>query len=219
MTHVAKSPHSVRGFTLLEMVLVTGIVLVLIAIIVPQAIRINNSSKYNLVQQAAAEIGKWGLEWAERNLESQDATDTCVLNDYVNTLSGSYVGDPSNSNWVNVNDGNITNPATGPCRNSAAVQYSVASMIDAARQPRNPFNGLSYFSSNGGNDGNTMSAGLLYLAGFVDNATTPPTHHYYFVYTGTDSVNATDWHAGMGTGTQPDIANMKNGVFMARLVE
>lgn len=211
MAPVSRTSRNGSGFTLLEIVLVTGIILVLIAVIVPQAIRINTSSKYNLVQQAAAEIGKWGLEWGERNLESQDAADTCVLNDYINSLSNVYVGDVANGNWVNVNS-NIACRATNPV-------YSVAAMVDAARQPRNPFNGLSYFSTNGGNDGGTMTAGLLYLAGFVQNTTAPPTHHYYFVYTGTDSANATDWYAGMGTGTPPNIENMKNGVFMTRLVQ
>ena len=209
-----RSHHSDRGFTLLEIVLVTGIIVALIATIVPLAMRINVSSKYTVVRQAAAEIGKWGLEWGERNLESQGAADTCVLNDYISTLSNAYVGDPVNSNWVNVNNGNI-----GACRNTADVQYSVADMIDAASQPRNPFNGLSYFSSNGANGGGTMSAGLLYLALFTDIATVPPTDHYYFVFTGTDSANTTDWHAGMGTGLSPNIENMRNGVYVARLVQ
>jgi len=212
MVPVTRSYHDNRGFTLLEVVLVTGIILVLIAVIVPQAIRINNSSKYNLVQMAATEIGKWGLEWAERNLESQGAADTCVLNDYVNSLANNYVGDSNSGNWININN-NIA------CRTSGTIQYSVADMIDAARQPRNPFNGLSYFSTNGTNDGNTIVAGVLYLANFIDNTTTPATYHYYFVYTGTDSLNTSDWYAGMGTGRPPNIENMRNGVFMARLVQ
>lgn len=213
MSPSSRSLHTNRGFTLLEIVLVTGIVAVLLAVIVPQAIRINNSSKYNLVQQAAAEIGKWGLEWGERNLESQGPADTCVLNDYINSLSNVYVGDINNGNWVNVNT------IIGACRTSGPVQYSVAEMVDAARQPRNPFNGQSYFSSGGGNDGSTVTAGLLYLASFTENTTAPPTIHYYFVYTGTDSTNANDWYAGMGSGSPPNIENMRNGVFMARLVE
>ncbi len=214
MEYDTKSRHSDSGFTLLEIVLVTGIVAVLLAVIVPQAIRVNNSAKYGLVQQAAAEIGKWGIEWGERNLESQDVADTCVLNDYIETLSNNYVGDPGNGNWVNINNGNIDG-----CRNSDDVQYSVADMIDSGRQPRNPFNGVSYFSRNGANGGATMSAGLLYLARFDDASTTPPAHHYYFVFTGTDSLNATSWYAGMGTGTPPPYPNMRNGVYMTRLVQ
>lgn len=210
--HIFTKRSFTNGFTLLEVLLVTGIILVLISVIIPQAIRMNTSSKYNLVQQAGAEIGKWGLEWGERNLESQDAVDTCVLNDYINSLSNVYVGDPNNGNWVNVSS-NIA------CRTSAPVQFSVAAMIDAARQPRNPFNGQSYLSSNGGNGGGTMTAGLLYLSRFVENTTVPPTNHYYFVYTGTDSVNVTEWYAGMGNGTPPNIENMKNGIFMTRLVQ
>lgn len=213
MEYNKKVPHNRQGFTLLEIVLVTGIIVILLATIVPQAIRINNSAKYSLVQQAAAEIGKWGLEWGERNLESQGTADTCVLNDYINTLGNNYVGDSANGNWVNINDGNI-----GGCRTSGAVQYSVAAMIDPGKQPRNPFNGVSYFSPNGVNGGGRLSAGLLYLARFTE-ALAPPAHHYYFVFTGTASANATNWHAGMGTGTPPPYANMRNGVYMTRLVQ
>ncbi len=201
-----------QGFTLLEIILVLGIIIVLMAVIIPQAMRINTSSKYALVEQAAAEIGKWGMEWGTRNLENQGSADTCVLNDYITTLSNNYVGNQNNGNWVNVN--NVV-----ACRTSSPVQFSVAAMIDPARQPRNPFNGLSYFATNGANGGNTLTAGLLYLARFDNNATVPPTHEYYFVYTGTDSQALGQWHAGMGVGTPPSINNMKNGIHMARLIQ
>ncbi len=201
------------GFTLLEIILVTGIILVLVAVIVPQAIRINTSSKYNLVQQAAAEIGKWGIEWGERNLESQNADDTCVLNDYISSLSDVYVGE-DNTHWVDAPD-----ESSLSCRPDNPLLYSVAEMVDSARQPRNPFTGLSYFSKNDGYEGESRPpAGLLYLARREQNTTTP-THHYYFVYTGTDSVGATDWYAGMGAGDPPELENMKNGIFMSRLVQ
>ena len=207
--------HKEGGFTLLEILLVVGIVAVLLAVIVPQAIRINTNSKYSIVQQAAAEIGKWGLEWGERNLESQGAADTCVLNDYINSLSGGYVGNVS-GNWTDTpNAAPVL--VTPVCRTSAPIQYSVAAMVDPGRQPRNPFNGVSYFSTI--NNGTTLYPGLLYLADSVDGTTAPPTHHYYFVYTGTESLNASQWHAGMGSGLVPPLANLRNGIFMARMVE
>lgn len=209
MTRYTQKYQATEGFTLLEIVLVTGIILVLMAVIIPQAIRMNTSSKYMLVEQAAAEIGKWGLEWGTRNLESQDAADTCVLNDYISTLGNQYVGN-TNSNWTG--SGTLTTPA--PCRTSSLLQYAVADMIEASKHPRNPFNGLSYFAA--ANDGMTLSSGLLYLA---RDDTTPPNHEYYFVYTGTDSATVTRWHAGMGSGAPPPMNNMRNGIFMTRLVQ
>lgn len=208
MTRWMQKYQDQKGFTLLEITLVTGIILVLLAVIIPQAIRMNTSSKYMLVEQAAAEIGKWGLEWGTRNLESQDAVDTCVLNDYITTLGNQYIGN-GGSNWTG--SGTLTTPA---CRTVTTLQYAVADMVEAARQPRNPFNGLSYFA--GANDGTTLSTGLLYLA--RDDAT-PPNHEYYFVYTGTDSAGLGRWHAGMGVGTPPPLANMRNGIFMTRTVQ
>ena len=213
MIRVTLHSHSEQGFTLLEILLVTGIILVLIAITIPRAMRINTSAKYALVEQAAAEIGKWGMEWGTRNLESQSAADTCVLNDYISTLGNRYTGDGT-SNWTN--SGMLTSPVSG-CRSGTPLQYAVADLIDAGKQPRNPFNGVSYFA--GANGGGTFTTGLLYLARYDNNATTPPTHEYYFVYTGTDSQNIRDWHAGMGTGTPPPYKNMRNGIYMSRLVQ
>lgn len=204
------------GFTLLELALVLTIISLLVALIVPRAMRLGTSAKYSMVRQAGAEVAHWGMEWGERNLEGQETGATCVLNDYIQTLLG-FVGDNRTTNWIEVRD-QLT--GEGECRaGTGAVAFSVADIVDPANQPRNPFNGLSYFSRNGGNDGNTLVAGLLYLSRYRDAGTTPATNHYYLVFTGTESRSTTQWHAGMGQGTRPGLGHLKNGIFMARLVE
>ncbi len=207
---------SKAGFSLIEMVLVGVVVSILIAVIVPRAIRANVDAKYVGVRQAAAEIGRWGMEWSTRNLEAQALGATCNLNDYVATLAG-YVGDssPTGPNWI------VVRQSLDPgCRNgTGAINHSVADLIPPDSQPRNPFNGLSYFNTGGGNDGTRRQAGLLYLGYHVETAAgTPDMVHYYFVYTGTDSTGPSDWHAGMGSGLNPfnGLAHLRNGVFMAR---
>lgn len=214
MDYKAKKYTGVQGFTFLELLLVIGIIGVIAAVIVPRAIRINTSAKYTIVRQSAAELGKWGMEWAKRNLESQDPQATCVLNDYVATLTG-FVGDPNQTNWVRV-----TNDLNNGCRNNTGgITYAVADIIDPEHQPRNPFNGLSYLATSGGNSGSKLTAGLLYLAQYTDQTTNPRTHHYYFLFTGTESKQINQWHGGMGSGWSPSLRYLKNGVFMARLVQ
>ncbi len=203
------SPNS--GFTLIEVILAVVVIGIMIAIIVPRAQRANVDAKYAGVRQAAAEIGRWGMDWATRNLESQEVDASCNLDNYVATLVG-YVGDTDDPNWIAVND-----PLTdiGSCRfGTSGINYSVADIIPPDSQPRNPFNALSYFNTNGGNDGSRPQAGLLYLA-VVDH---DGANHYYFVYTGTDSEDGDQWHAGMGQGSSLTYAEVRNGIFMARQV-
>ena len=207
------SVGSEKGITLIEIVLAVTVIVILMAVIVPRALRTNVEAKYVGVRQAAQEIGRWGMDWATRNLESQPYEATCNLNDYITTLEG-YVGNTTETNWIEVNE-DLTEG--GRCRSEPdengenyPVNYSVADIVPIDSQPLNPFNGLSYFNIEGGNNGSRLQAGLLYLASVdVDGV-----NHYYFVYTGTDSNSVDEWHAGMGQGTEPDYANLRNGVLM-----
>lgn len=211
VTKTVAPPKELRsGFTFIELLLVIVIIGVIISVIVPRAWRANIEAKYGLVQQAATELGSWGMTWAERNQESQGETDSCVLNQYVNTLVG-FTGDESaTANWTT--DG--ASYLTPPCRASGTITYTVADIMPQEKQPRNPFNGLSYF--NAVNNGATLQTGLLRLLKFPPGVPSGGTDYdYYFVYTGTDSTGTGNYHAGMGTGSS--LAELRNGIFMARL--
>jgi prepilin-type N-terminal cleavage/methylation domain-containing protein len=208
--------RSRQGFTLLEILLAVVVISILIAIIVPRAQRANVDAKYVGVRQAGVEIGRWGMDWATRNLESQDPGASCSLIDYVDTLLG-YVGDSNagdtRPNWIMVNE----DLAPG-CRSETeedGITYSVAHLIDPASHPRNPFNGLSYFNTEGGNGSINVQAGLLYL-GVIDHD--DGARHYYFVFTGTNSEATDQWYAGMGQGTNLSYAQLRNGILMTRQV-
>lgn len=222
MTNLKKYFGNSKGFTLLELTLVIIIIGILLAVIVPRALRANVDAKYAIVRQSASELASWGMEWAQRNLDSQDSTATCNMNNYVATLAG-YVGDGNNTNWLTLNN-TISNPlnTNGQCRTGTdPVTYSVSDIVDEDNQPRNPFNGLSYFNISGGNNGSELQAGLLYLAVHPEIDAGNTINHYYFIYTGTDSQNTSQWHAGMGQGLNPfaNIAGLRNGIFVARLVQ
>lgn len=205
-----KSNKNTHGFSLLEILVVLGIVGILAAFILPRAWRARTDASYTLVRQAAVELGSWGLEWSERNLAAQDEADTCTLSDYVDSLGG-YVGgldeDGNPNNW----SGAVDTMTAGGCR-SNGVTFTVAAIMGRENQPRNPFTGLSYLHN--GHDGSKVESGLLYLAMVTD---AEGFNNYHFLFTGADAVSATDWYAGMGDGLPPTFAGLKNGVFVARV--
>ena len=201
-----------QGFTLIEIMLVTIIIAAILAVVIPRAFRANVDAKYSMVRQAASELGKWGITWAERNIKTQSVTDTCNLNAYVAELEG-YIGDDG-TYWPEYS----TLP-TMACRTDEPTT-TVDGIMSQDQVLQNPFTGLSYFNPD--NDGTTAKAGLLYLAEADESVGSETYHNYYFVYTGTDSANAADWYSGMGTGLPPggpSLQELKNGIFMARLVE
>jgi prepilin-type N-terminal cleavage/methylation domain-containing protein len=197
-----------KGFSLLEILVVLGIVGILFAIIIPRAWRARIDTNYSLIRQAAAELGKWGMEWTERNLESQDEADTCTVNDYLSTLIG-YTGGKdggTNNNWFGTTSKPVSN-----CR-AAAMTFTVADIMPQDNQPRNPFTGLNYLHRS--HDGSKVEPGLLYLAMRPDS---DGFNNYHLLFTGVEPTSATDWHAGMGDGLPLSFAELRNGVFVARL--
>lgn len=201
------------GFTLLEILVVLGIVGILFAIILPRAWRARVDANFSLIRQAAVELGSWGMEWSERNLTAQDEYDSCTTNDYFVSLLG-YTGGKLNAathnNWFGTVNGLI--PGCRSTGSSNPVSFTAADIMPQENQPRNPFTGLNYLHAS--HDGSRTEPGLLYLAMLPD---ADGFNNYHFLYTGVEPVSATDWHAGMGDGLPPTFAELRNGVFVARL--
>lgn len=201
-----------NGFTLIEILLVLTIIGVLLAVIVPRAHRAQVETRYTIVRQTGTEISTWALEWIERSQESQTNRDTCSKASYLNSLTNSYVGDNTQYNWY-LNNNKVPNPLPN-CRQDQ-IQTTVASLMPPEFQPKNPFNGLSYFSA-ANSGGNTWTPGDLYLGSQDDGNFT----YYYFIYHGTDASSESTWHGGMGNAQpplSPPLANLRNGIYVTRL--
>jgi prepilin-type N-terminal cleavage/methylation domain-containing protein len=209
-----------RGFTLIEILLVVIIIGILLAVIVPRAWRANVDSKYGLVRQYASELGSWATEWAENEIIGQLESSTATLDAYFDTLAGQAIQTPewcglaAASNWNrNGAQENVTGRST-PAGNDQQPSVPVQGMVPPEKEPRNPFNGASYFVT--ANDGDTVGVvpGALALAYDNDNVSGANWHYYAFLFLGTDATNTDDFFAGQGP-TYADGA-LRNGVFMAR---
>lgn len=217
------------------------------AVVLPVAHRARVDAKYTIVRQSAAELGSWGLEWAKRNLETQEADDSCILYNYVDTLLG-YTGedaegdvDPASgdSNWaaggINTLTGNDTF-GVAECRITGTanhINYTVQDIMSQAKHLKNPFNGLSYFHET--NNGKPLTPGDpswtpgdLRLADWAVNGA-PGGGGSYIDNTGRSSGDLIDYyfifHGTGATGSDDfyagmdndELANLRQGVFMTQL--
>ena len=210
-------PHNnASGFTLIEILLVTIIIGVMLAVIVPRAWRANTEAKYNVLRQSCTELANVANEWAQRQVESQPNTATSNMADYMDSLTNSgnvrWIGESSQSNW------NINNPTgyigipergVGPDQNPTA---KVQQLLPPDKGLRNPFNGTSVFDPTNDGSSSTPVPGAIGCA--YDNASPPDTYRYYaLIFLGAENTLSPEFYAGQGT----DMAGLRSGIFLARL--
>lgn len=204
-----------KGFTLIELLLVVVVMGLMLAVIVPRGQRATVDTKYTLVRQAAAEMGSFGLEWAEQGLNTQGDNESKTMDRYLVSLS---TEGPATQTWATGQKaftGDATTNWPGPNQtigaNDSTPLNGVQQVVAQGSAPRNPFNGASYFSSANGPNGTSPVVGALQLATVADGAM----HYYAFVFYGTDSTSSTDFYAGQGAGTS--LEQLRNGIFMTRV--
>jgi prepilin-type N-terminal cleavage/methylation domain-containing protein len=204
-----------KGFTLIEILLVVVIIGIMLAVIVPRAWRANIDTKYGLVRQNCSELSSFAMEWAENQIEGADPATTATLNNYLASLTApaaaSWVGAgaATSSNWNNNNATRVDITGRVPVK----PETSVFGITPPDKQPRNPFNGASVFSTS--NDGNTgVIAGAIFCGGVAEAGAPSQWNYYAFVFLGTDSASNSDFHAAQ---TATTLDGLRNGVFLARV--
>ncbi len=220
------------GFTLLELLFVALIIGILLAVVVPRAIRGKVSAKYSIVNTNCAELGSLASQWAEKSIQVQDErTSTARLADYYASLTGQgqvaggggadWVANQGNNNWwAAVGDPAsvaITGRHVGAALNTQP-EDTVAHMLPPQSGLINPFNGVSVFSTANRPQTSPVTGAIAF--GYVQTVTAQgPLSYFAFCFQGTDSQTTaldlpTTFHAGQNTAT---LQGLKNGVFMAQV--
>jgi prepilin-type N-terminal cleavage/methylation domain-containing protein len=193
-----------RGFTLIELLLVLTIIGLMMALIIPRAIRANTESKFSLVRQYGSEMASYIMSWAEGQASAQRENVNYTLKDFlVDDISEVDLGFTSRK---------LIDKYTGNTDFNG-----VEALVAYEQMPRNPFNGTSYFNqANDDTEVPSKKPGLLYLASLPD----PQDEQYlnfYLLFTSTGpNPMGTRWH-GMMDNTDPN--KIKSGVFVARLYD
>lgn len=193
-----------RAFTLIELLLVLTIIGLMMALIVPRAIRANTESKFSLVRQYGSEIASYIMTWAEGQTSAQRENVNYTLKDFlVDDISEADLGFTSRR---------LIDKYTGNTDFNG-----VEGLIAYEQMPRNPFNEVNYFNqANDDTDVPSNKPGLLYLASQPDSLDNQYLN-FYLLYTSTGpNPMGTRWHGNM-SNTDPN--KIRNGVFVARLFD
>jgi len=199
-SHVSRS----RGFTLIELLLVLTIIGLMMAIIVPRAMRAQTDSKFNLVRQYGSEMAGYIITWAENQTRAQRENMNFTLRD--------FLYDDIDKAEIGISSKKLVDKYTGN------DDYNgVETLVPPEKLPRNPFNKASYFNrANDDTEIPSKKVGLLYLAASHD----PRDEEYlnfYLLFTSTgEDAEGNRWYGGM-SHLDPDM--IRQGAFVARLYD
>jgi prepilin-type N-terminal cleavage/methylation domain-containing protein len=233
-----------NGFTLIEVLLVAVIIGILLAVIVPRAIRARVDSKYGLIKQNCSELASYAAQWAEKGIRaSDDSQSTATFADYYASLVGQSQAAPAGGQqWVASDTpdtnwslgGTVPNPipaisgrvavtgrVDGAGNPDAVPEDVVEQMVPPEKSMVNPFNGTNIFRQTNDpvSNGNTPVTGAVAL-GYLQTAAAQGQFYYFaFGFIGTDNTTAeltanTTFHGGQDLTT---IQGLKNGPFMAQV--
>lgn len=231
---------STKGFSIVELLLVTVIIGVLLVVIIPKAIRANIDAKYGVVRQNCSELASFATQWVQKSIHAQDENhSTATIADYFATLAGEHqaphtLETAAAGQWIAVqnqaNNWNLGEKGSSDTHKFAYIfgrwmggkkntvpEDVVENIIPADKVIRNPFNRKNIFRAE--NDPATMAhsiAGAIALGGVVG----PEGFVYYgFCFQGKDAHAFELFDPGSFLDEQEiqTIQGLRNGMFLARV--
>jgi hypothetical protein len=155
------------GFSILELLLIVGIVGLILWVLIPIGLRTRVDAKYGVVRQNCSELASYTSQWAQQAILAQDGQrSSATIADYYGSLAGlSRAPDlgPTPGEWVASNIGptnwrhlpqernlRYTRKIEGRFMNgkrSTAPETTVEDIIPLDRPILNPFTNKSIFNS------------------------------------------------------------------------
>jgi prepilin-type N-terminal cleavage/methylation domain-containing protein len=197
-------PSKKNGFTLIELLLVVTIIGIVVAAIIPRALRARLDAQYSIIRQDCNEIGVKIMSYAESMAQTQAPGTSFSIKDVLYSDIKKY----DNAGFVSEK---LVDRYTGD-----TPFEPVKRLFPGGNMPQNPFNGTSYFAPlNRDISVPSKKPGLIY---FAAGKTTPGSDYldFYLLITGkTEDQGAPAWYGNMGLTND----RLRNGVFVASLYD
>ncbi|RZB36057.1 MAG: hypothetical protein SRB2_02562 [Desulfobacteraceae bacterium Eth-SRB2] len=231
-----------EGFSLVELLLVVGVIGVMLWLLIPIGLRTRVDATYGVVRQNCSELASYTHQWAQQAILTQDEQESfATLADYYGSLAGlshapllgaapgQWVANGIGpTHWRRSRNGKNfiqTRIITGRFVNgkpSSAPQHTVEDVISPHHPIRNPFTNTGIFESENfplpvSHGGIGAVPGAVAFGGIREKK--KGWVHFAFVFQGTNNtgtqLNGPDtFFAGMNLQT---LRGLQNGVFAARI--
>lgn len=192
---------SPRGFTLLEFLLVITLFGLVLAVVLPRALRATHEAKFGMVRQYGSEIASYMTQWAENKVIAQRELSPYTLKDYF---------------MENIDRGTagFRSPALIDKYTGDDAFNGVQMLVPPEKIQKNPFNSASYFSevNDDKEDVPSSKPGLLYFVSAVDPSTANRYfRNFYLIFTGTGMAGQwLPWHTQKDAQGEPFIQKQRN---------
>lgn len=231
-----------EGFSLVELLVVVGVIGVMLWVLIPIGLRTRVDATYGVVRQHCSELASYTSQWAQQAIHTQDEQESCAtLSDYYGSLAGLSYAPPLGAapgewvangigpnNWRRRRNGETsvqTRTVAGRFMNgkpSGAPQHTVEDIIPPDRPILNPFTNSGIFESENfplaiSDGGMGAVPGAIAFGGFREEKGSWV--YFAFVFQGTDNTGteldgADTFLDGMSPQT---LRGLLNGVFAARI--
>jgi hypothetical protein len=234
--------NHVCGFSLVELLLVVGIVGLVLWVLIPLGLRARIEAEYGVVRQHCSELASYTSQWAQQAIMAQDEErSVAALSDYYGSLAGlsqapvqgaapgEWVANSMGpSNWRR--NGNVKDAAQGrpidgrymKGENPSAPEATVADLLPPSHPIVNPFTEVSVFDVKNhprsqADGGEGAVPGAIALGGYREEA--GGWVYFAFVFQGVQNAEVEldgddTFLPHMNLETMP---GLRAGVFAARL--
>lgn len=160
---------------MLEFLLVITIFGLVLAVVLPRALRATHEAKFGMVRQYGSEIASYMSQWGENQVHAQMELSSATIKDYfMENITRGTAG--------------FRSPALIDKYTGDEAFNGVQMLVPPEKMQKNPFNGASYFSEVNDDQENvpSLNAGLLYFVSGVDHSVKNRYfRNFYLIFTGT----------------------------------
>jgi hypothetical protein len=231
-----------EGFSLVELLMVVGVIALILWVLIPIGLRTRIDAKYGVIRQNCSELASYTSQWAHQAIMAQDQQESfATLADYYGSLAGLYhapTSGPAPGEWIANNIGpsnwrqnrddknsirmKIISGRFMNGKNPTAPENTVENIIPRHSPILNPFTNVDVFAPDNFpfpkfDDELGTVPGAIAFGGFREKK--GGWVNYAFVFQGTNNTGTQldgpdTFFSGMNVHT---IEGLQKGIFAARI--